>query len=343
MRATILFLPLLLYTSCQMGEPINASINQVFWVTSKDSDMPVLMGGNEKSNTILLVVQGGARGSAIDVLKYYYKTTLENKFLLAYWDQRFVGFSINRNVPNDIELTQFAEDASLVINELKSRYPQKKIVLLGQGWGGWIVNQFITDPAYQTLYDGWIIQNGTTTNGFERWQSLRLDLISRAQARANDGATAWSDSLRWMNAQSFTTSAINRTLTRRFNALIRPLWDEEPTPADVGFTSQAPPYFSFSDKARAQANARLRINATVITDKLYFFNRDNGISNISKKGLLLWGGLDSNDPLSYAQVFKSKLGDRAVLIAYNDAGSQAYSTHLVRFSKDVTDYILGLN
>jgi pimeloyl-ACP methyl ester carboxylesterase len=342
MRIIVSLLFLFWCCACQEGEPVGISINQSFSITSKDSDMPVSLSGNEKSNTIIVAIQGGARGAAIDVLRYYYRTTLENQFLLAYWDQRYVGFSTNRNVPNDVDLSLFAEDASLVINELKARYPRKKIVLLGQGWGGWIVSQFITDNAYQNLYDGWIIQNGTTTNGFERWQYLRLDLIARAQARANAGSAAWADSLRWMNAQSFNTSVINRALTRRYTALIRPLWEEEPVPADVGFSTQAPPYFTFSDKARAQANARLRINTTVIPDKLYFFNRDANIPNITKKGLLIWGGLDSNDPLSYARAFKEKLGDKAMLIAYDDTGSQAYATHLARFSSDVSNFITTL-
>ncbi len=341
-----LFFPLallvMLGASCTDDAPTTVSVNQLFWINHKDSEMPVLLSGNEKSNYVVLAIQGGNFASAINNLHYFFKGTLEKNFLVAYWDQRYTGLSLNRNIPADIPLAQFTEDALLVVRELKARYPEKKLILFGQNSGGLLVSQFITNAAHQGLYDGWIIQNGITTNGFERFQLLRTDLIARAQRLQLNGNTAWRDSLVWMQQLTFNATTRNRALERRFNALVATLWEEDPNIADFGPFLQEPPYFNSADKARINTNGTLPIQR-VIENHLYFFNQDSQINAIARPGLLLWGSLDSAFPLSYANAFKDKLGTRATLVVYPDAGQEAWGTHTQRYAGDVTAFIERIN
>lgn len=343
MRFTKLLLVLvIIVTSCQQDEPTTISVNRLFWIKHKDSEMPVLLSGNEKSRFIILAIQGGSFASSINNLRYFFNQTLEKDFLFAYWDQRYTGLSINRNVPADVGLAQFAEDAVLVIQELKTRYPDKKLILLGQNQGGMIVSQLITTASNQNLYDGWIIQNGTTTNGFERLQFLRTELIARAQRRLASGTQAWADSLVWMQQLTFNPATRNRALERRFSNLIAALWEEEPDIADFGPELQTPPYFSLADKLRIVSNNSLAINR-VIENNLYFSNQDSKISDITRPGLLLWGSLDSAFPLAYANSFKTKLGTKAELTVYSDAGQEAWGTHSERYAADIRSFIQRIN
>lgn len=300
--------------------------------------MPVLLSGNEKSDYLVLAIQGGTSASAINNLRYFFNRSLEKNFLLAYWDQRYTGLSINRNIPADVPLIQLKEDALLVIQELKARYPTKKLILFGQNTGGIIVTQLITDATLINLYDGWIIQNGVLTNGFEINQFLRSDLIAKAQQRQAAGNVGWRDSLVWMQQLAFSPAVRDRNLERRYTALIPSLWEEEPNIADFGAELEAPPYFSLADKLRITTNSALAINR-VIQNHLYFFNQDSQITAVTRPGLLLWGALDSSFTLSYARAFNNKLRNPAELIIYTDASQEAWGTHPQRVTTDITSFI----
>ena len=90
---------ILLATSCKKNEPQPyQAYQQLFWVTNKGSQMPVLMTGNKESAFIVLFIHGGPGSCMIAETGIYTLNTsgnLSDNFLLAMWDQRYAGYSIN--------------------------------------------------------------------------------------------------------------------------------------------------------------------------------------------------------------------------------------------------------
>lgn len=178
---------ILFASSCKKNEPQpSQSCQELFWVTNKGSQMPVLMIGNKESASILLFIHGGPGESSIAGAGIYTgnsPSNLTDNFLLANWDQRYAGYSKNPD-PIDwstVNVDQYAEDCARVTDQLKIRFPGKKIIVVGHSWGGAVLTKFISNSAYQDKYNGWVVTDGMV-NGFE----LACALQSYSRSRCNE-------------------------------------------------------------------------------------------------------------------------------------------------------------
>ena len=122
---------LFLLPGCKKEEPAPVQpYQELFWVTNKGSQMPVLMTGNKGSASIVLFIHGGPGSSSIEIAGIYSGNSpanLTDNFLLASWDQRYAGYSINPD-PVDwstVNVDKYAEDCAMAIKHLFiSHYPQ---------------------------------------------------------------------------------------------------------------------------------------------------------------------------------------------------------------------------
>ncbi|MEI6457019.1 MAG: hypothetical protein WCO93_12075, partial [bacterium] len=63
---------LIMLSGCKKEEPQPSQpYQELFWVTSKGSQMPVLMTGNKESAAILLFIHGGPGSSSIEIAGIY--------------------------------------------------------------------------------------------------------------------------------------------------------------------------------------------------------------------------------------------------------------------------------
>ncbi len=130
----LFFLSSLCFVSCRPTEKNNTFIDEELFVKVPESELYLRMRGNPE-NPIIINLHGGPGGySGIDI-----KLTgpaLEDKFLIAYLDQRGCGKSPECTDKSQLTINQYVEDLEIVIDSLRNRYSKEKVNLMGTSWGG---------------------------------------------------------------------------------------------------------------------------------------------------------------------------------------------------------------
>jgi len=125
----ILFIAL----SCKTQAPQD-SIDHEIMVQVPESKLYVRVRGNA-NKPLIVNLHGGPGGySGIDIKLM--GAGLEDKFLVAYLDQRGCGKSLVCEDASMLTVEQYLEDLDIVIDSLRNRYKKKKVNLMGTSWGG---------------------------------------------------------------------------------------------------------------------------------------------------------------------------------------------------------------
>ncbi len=93
--------------------------------------------GEDKSNTVILFLHGGP-GSPFGFLSAYFQRNLEDAFTFVHWDQRAAGRTFYKNPEYDTSGLSFEllqSDLHELVEYLKNRFGQEKIVIMGHSWG----------------------------------------------------------------------------------------------------------------------------------------------------------------------------------------------------------------
>jgi len=145
--------------SCQKEQiEIGTDVSETFYVENQGASMRVLVEGNTASKTILLFVHGGPGSSAYFYNTDYISNHIEDKYAVAYWDQRNAGASQGNNNADNFNLPTMTEDLEKVIQVLRYRYGNDvSIFLLAHSFGGILSTSFMTKNNNQDLINGWII------------------------------------------------------------------------------------------------------------------------------------------------------------------------------------------
>jgi pimeloyl-ACP methyl ester carboxylesterase len=183
------------FVSCMKN---NDTVEQtkMFSVTNKNETMPVSLFGNYSSNYIILAVHGGPGSDVLDFRNYKdglgFKQ-IEQSHLVAYWQQRASGQSTGPSDTSYYNITQYVEDCDKVIDELKTRFPNKKIVLFGHSWGGMLTSSYLKDANKRAKVVAWINAAGAH-NGTTLLQSTIDDINAEADKRilANEKVSYWT-------------------------------------------------------------------------------------------------------------------------------------------------------
>lgn len=110
------------------------NIDQEVTVSVPESQLYVRVRGNPEK-PLLINLHGGPGGySGIDIKLM--GPALEDKFLIAYLDQRGCGKSPECQDISMLTIKQYLEDLDIVIDSLRNRYDKNKVALMGTSWGG---------------------------------------------------------------------------------------------------------------------------------------------------------------------------------------------------------------
>jgi pimeloyl-ACP methyl ester carboxylesterase len=117
------------------GSVIENAISELTVVELGGMEQYILLRGGDPSNPVLLWLHGGPGGAQMP-LTHALDSDLEQKFVVAHWDQRGAGKS-NHSGFDEKTMTfdQFLSDAHELVQYLKQRFHQDKIFLLGHSWG----------------------------------------------------------------------------------------------------------------------------------------------------------------------------------------------------------------
>jgi pimeloyl-ACP methyl ester carboxylesterase len=95
----------------------------------------LLIRGQDVSGPLLLFLHGGP-GESNMWLAHYTMKELEQHFVCVNWDQRGTGRSFRPGPPAEsMTIEQFVNDTIALIELLRARFGQQKVLLLGHSWG----------------------------------------------------------------------------------------------------------------------------------------------------------------------------------------------------------------
>lgn len=308
---------LFLLSGCAKDQtPSDQPYHELFWVSNKGSEMPVFITGNNQSDFIVLFVHGGPGQCMIAETGIYTldpTANLSDDYLLAMWDQRYAGYSINPGVVDwsTVNVDQYAEDCARVTDQLRAKFPGKKIIVCGHSWGGAVVTAFITNSAYQHNYDGWIVADGMV-NGYDLANAWLTYSRKRCNELIESGFTQYSDTLNYLNSVVFNPMVLDKPTYFRVQAIaisLRVPGEQPIAQEDLDQWSQLEKSI-FPDSTaqnRKDQNAMSQANFDLFENKIYFINHSDRYGNISKAGLIIWGENDYIVPAEAATPFTDRL------------------------------------
>lgn len=154
------FISIICMAGCKKEPPqFSSSANDIFWLSSNGSDMPVWVKGNTSSKVIILVIHGGPGEGAYDFSDYE-TTRLRNNYAMAFWDQRDAGGSAGNNNYDHLSLQQMVADEENVISVLKYRYHNPDIFIYAHSFGGLLAAAYLVKDTNQNNLKGWIEIDG---------------------------------------------------------------------------------------------------------------------------------------------------------------------------------------
>lgn len=208
-------------TGCDKDElsAINFNPAETFRVVNAEETMPVWVYGKADANRIILAVHGGPGSDVLDFRNYQNGIAfkqIENTYLIAYWQQRASGQSSGSDNTNYFNINQYVADLDKVVDELKSRYPNKDIVLLGHSWGGTLTSTYLKDATRRAKIKAWIdaagAHNGTTLS-----QTTIADINAEANARiaANENVAYWQNVKQQLISSPNTANSLAYSVTEK--------------------------------------------------------------------------------------------------------------------------------
>lgn len=113
-------------------------VQETFEVVLGGARQVVNVRGADRDNPLLLFVHGGPAAPEMPIA-WTFQRAWEDDFTVVQWDQRGSGRSYPLNDPERVAPTmvpdRYRDDAIELIELLRARYGQRKVVLVGHSWG----------------------------------------------------------------------------------------------------------------------------------------------------------------------------------------------------------------
>ena len=117
------------------GNVVSGSIAEVAYHRLSGLDQWVLTQGMSVANPPLILLHGGPGMSETSWFRSF-NTPLEQGYTVVYWDQRGAGKSFDRAIPrSSTTVEQFIADLDDLVEAVRSRLGQAKVVIFGHSWG----------------------------------------------------------------------------------------------------------------------------------------------------------------------------------------------------------------
>lgn len=118
------------------GKPLSGSISEKIFLNINGVRQGMFIKGRDARNPVLLYLHGGMPDY---FLTDRYPTGLEDYFTVIWWEQRGSGLSFSADAPPEsVNPEQLISDALDLTNQLRKRFGQDKIYLMGHSGGTFI-------------------------------------------------------------------------------------------------------------------------------------------------------------------------------------------------------------
>lgn len=161
----ILLLATLLLGACTKSEFL--SEGDFFHLSHKGAKMPVWVKGNFSSDVIIITVHGGPGDSGMEQPLAQGFKYLEEDYLMVHWDQRFSGMTQGERDDKTMNPDQYIEDTEKIVQLIQSKYPGKKLFMIGHSWGGQLSAGYLGRDNHHVDFKGWINLDGSIYGDLE--------------------------------------------------------------------------------------------------------------------------------------------------------------------------------
>lgn len=179
----LIIIQIVLFASCTKTEwQVSGDF---FHLSHKGAHMPVWVKGNFDSEVMIITVHGGPGDSGMEQHIAEGFKMLEEDYLMVYWDQRYSGMEQGRYDVSTHNPDQYIEDTHKIVELVTSRYPGKKLFMIGHSWGGQLSAGYLGRDNHADLFNGWIDLNGSLYGELES-QMMKEWIMERLPAKMNE-------------------------------------------------------------------------------------------------------------------------------------------------------------
>ncbi len=142
--STLVVLTILLVsavTVCRLNNTHNAkiatenAIQESTYIEIGGIEQYLQIRGEDSGNPVILWLHGGP-GFPLTYLNYRYQPGLEKEYTIACWEQRGCGRTYYRSGSNEqLNIELLLADMDEIVDYLRERFGQEKIIIMGQSWG----------------------------------------------------------------------------------------------------------------------------------------------------------------------------------------------------------------
>lgn len=352
----IALLGLVFMTSCDKDTVADNQIKETFYLRNGDADMPVFMRGNANSKDIILYIHGGPGGESTSSIYTNAFLQLQQRFKIAFLDQRQQGNAHGHTKLKDIKFDNFTQDVHLLVKVLKKQYGvDSRIYILGHSWGGTLGTGFMINEEYQKDVNGYIQVAGAydlpllgksvieliNTVGNEQidlgkdvkqWQ----DMI--AEVKKLDKENLSSDEIRNLGSHANNIFEQNMLKDEIYDIPSKIKFDRESKDPDIPDYPKC--YDIFSTLANSWAIININYGNGGLMEEVLKISFADDLYKITKPTLLIWGKYDFTVPPELGEVALENIGtiDKTLKI-YEHSGHIPMASNPDRFVEDVTEFI----
>ena len=175
------------------AQKMNADIGKIVSPNGIDEAGYIIIGGvrqwvtvrgQDRSLPILVYFHGGPGGAVADI-SYSFQRPWEDYFTVVHWDQRGFGRSAveKDSLKGTINNDQYVSDAIDLIEQLRARFQQPKVIVMGQSWGSALGLQ-VARKRPDLLYA--LVTVGLLTAWDENFEETRRLLMDLARREGDD-------------------------------------------------------------------------------------------------------------------------------------------------------------
>jgi len=277
-----------------------------FYIKTNGEYLPVWVRGNTASDVFVVFLHGGPGISSMNIYQQYQPLyDLESDYAFVYWDQRNSGLAQGSFDQAPLTMDQFVDDTEVVVNLIRSRYDEPKIVLFGLSWGGALGTAYLLDPQRQSDVSGWIEMDGAHNSvlGMQLSRQFVLDYAASVVGDSDESASQrdfWQSAIDWYNENP----EIDNTNVLTHAEYVRKAHGYYPESAQPYDVNKGEMYFGPYDFFAELMNWNTIIHAVDITH----FDYSSEMSIITIPTLVLWGAKDGILPFPLAQDAFSNIG-----------------------------------
>lgn len=171
-----------------VSNPNPEGIDTLEFVTIGETRQAISIRGRDRKNPILLFIHGGPASPTMG-MSWAFQRPWEDYFTVVQWDQRGSGKSViaeadRERLASTMTVDQFVSDAEAIVDHLRQRLEQEKVIVMGWSWGT-AVGARLAVRAPQKLH-GYIGLGQTVNAAAER--AAFEGTVARARAAGNTEA-----------------------------------------------------------------------------------------------------------------------------------------------------------